>query len=94
VALVALHGPLDQADFGNLRTTRRAAIREHVTWLDCTGIWRGHPLETLWVAKWDQHPNALGHRLIAQCVRDQLERNASGLGVWPLLEKRAGSAVR
>jgi len=94
VALVALRGPLDQSHFGNLRTTRRAASREHVTWLDCTEIWKGRRLETLWVASWDQHPNALGHRLIAACVLDQLERNAAALDVGPLLNGPGARADR
>jgi len=35
---------------------------------------RGHDEESLWVSKLDAHPNAAGHRLLAQALREGLER--------------------
>lgn len=34
--------------------------------LDLSGVYAGHSLPDLWIARWDHHPNAVGHRLIAE----------------------------
>jgi hypothetical protein len=33
--------------------------------LDLSNVYNGHDRHSLWLAEWDAHPNALGHRLIA-----------------------------
>jgi hypothetical protein len=44
--------------------------------VDMTDVYQGHDRKSLYVAEWDYHPNALGHRLIADrlyhVLRDQL----------------------
>jgi hypothetical protein len=45
--------------------------------IDLSDVYAGHDLETLIVAKWDRHPNAAGHRLIADCLYTTLQ--AKGL---------------
>ncbi|HEX9728998.1 MAG TPA: SGNH/GDSL hydrolase family protein [Gemmatimonadales bacterium] len=33
--------------------------------VDLSGVYDGHELQSLWISAWDGHPNALGHRLVA-----------------------------
>jgi hypothetical protein len=35
------------------------------TTIDLTGVYDGHPADQLTIAAWDDHPNAAGHRLVA-----------------------------
>ena len=43
-----------------------------------------HPRESIWVARWDRHPNAMGHALIAEKLIERLEEmdNANELGIF------------
>jgi hypothetical protein len=41
--------------------------------LDLTGAYDGHHPKSLEVAPWDQHPNALAHRLIAKKLYEVLK---------------------
>ncbi|MGF1607826.1 MAG: hypothetical protein ACFCUQ_00405 [Kiloniellales bacterium] len=42
--------------------------------IDLTGVYEGHDLSSLWVARWDHHPNVLGHQLIADRLYDLLRQ--------------------
>ncbi|HTR21219.1 MAG TPA: hypothetical protein VMH88_10230 [Gemmatimonadales bacterium] len=70
---------------GNLATTRRAAAATHVPVLDCRHLWRGQRLDSLRLSSRDAHMNAIGHRMLAQCLFDELRRQAGALDVRPLL---------
>jgi hypothetical protein len=84
VAILALR-LLDSPSMGNLATTRRAIAAAGVPLIDCTGIWDGRSARTFRVSDLDAHPNAAGHRLIADCLFDGLARGASTLGIRPLV---------
>ena len=48
-------------------------------------VFQGHDRSTLRIASWDEHPNALGHRLIADRLLQELRKNdgALKLGITP-----------
>ena len=52
----------------------RAAQRAGFTILDLTGAYTGHKFSSLWIARWDHHPNAMGHRLLARKFYDVIEQ--------------------
>jgi hypothetical protein len=56
----------------------RLAKEAGFTILDLSGVYSGHALRSLWVARWDHHPNALGNRLIADRLYEVL-REREGL---------------
>lgn len=41
--------------------------------IDLDDVYRGTAIETIRLAEWDEHPNALGHRLIAERLFGELE---------------------
>jgi hypothetical protein len=41
-----------------------------------------YPMEDLRIAEWDDHPNALGHQLIASKLLDALKGSAGELGLY------------
>jgi len=47
--------------------------------LDLSDVYLGHDPTTLRIAEWDNHPNALGHRLIADRLFDEIRRHAATL---------------
>lgn len=54
---------------------RTATLARHVglTVLDLTRAYGGvDRLESLWITPWDNHPNAVGHRLLADHMYEQL----------------------
>jgi hypothetical protein len=44
--------------------------------LDLTRCFEGHDPRSIWFGEWDQHPNALGHRLIGEELYRVLRENA------------------
>jgi hypothetical protein len=50
------------------------AARAGFVVLDLTGVYDQHERRELWVAEWDDHPNALGHRLIADRLYDLIQQ--------------------
>ena len=52
---------------------RETAERYGMGCLDLSGTFDRLPLDEYRVAPWDQHPNALGHRLIFEALADALE---------------------
>ena len=42
-------------------------------------VFQGHKLETLQLAEWDDHPNQLGHRLVADALYNALAANPATL---------------
>jgi len=47
--------------------------------IDLTGVYDGHDPEKLAIAPWDDHPNAEGHRLVADRLYKGIEANADRL---------------
>lgn len=43
--------------------------------LDLSDVYDHQDLKSLWVAEWDAHPNAQGHKLIAGRLYEELEKN-------------------
>jgi hypothetical protein len=54
--------------------------------IDLSDVYRGHEIATLRLAPWDDHPNALGHRLVAERLYRELA--AAPLAVSPAAPKR------
>jgi hypothetical protein len=46
--------------------------------VDLTSLYSGQSLKKLWVARWDHHPNALGHRLLAERLFERLFLDENG----------------
>jgi lysophospholipase L1-like esterase len=64
---------LDRApDPGDKEVLVSAARDAGFTIIDLSGVYDGVPKENLTVAEYDFHPNALGHRLAAQRLYDEL----------------------
>ncbi len=56
--------------------------------LDLTGVYDVPDRQSLWVAEWDAHPNAKGHRLVADKLQSLVlanERALFGCGEPPAL---------
>lgn len=60
---------------GSLPMARRAAERAGVQSLECAGTWQGLDTIPLAVSPADPHPNAAGHRLLADCLTTELARS-------------------
>jgi hypothetical protein len=60
---------------GGLTLVRRAAAAEGIPVLECGDIWRWSNGGRFRLSEVDPHPNPAGHRLIAQCVSDELLRS-------------------
>ena len=75
-------------DWGAPRGSRRDARRvmeigrdAGFTVVDLHGAYRGGPRETaLWLAPWDNHPNARAHRLIADEMYSRMRPYVPGRG--------------
>lgn len=65
-----------------LRPVRRAYEAAGVPWLDCTNAYLGYDEGELAVSGNDDHPNATGHRLLAQCIENQLRDHPRLLPAW------------
>jgi hypothetical protein len=63
-------GPEDSAELG------RRAERSGFVVLNLWDTFRHAYIGSLWVAEWDYHPNAAGHRLLASRLYDAVERQA------------------
>jgi hypothetical protein len=57
---------------------QRFAGSPTATFVDATAAFAAHPPRSLWVSGEDPHPNALGHRLLADLARRALPRPAPG----------------
>jgi hypothetical protein len=64
-------------------TPRALALAEQSGFIviDLSDIYEGKDREPLRLAEWDQHPNALGHSLIADGLYAGLRRNENALGL-------------
>jgi hypothetical protein len=49
------------------------------TVLDLDGVYEGHDQSSLWIAEWDAHPNAMGHRLIANRLFDEIQHSSESI---------------
>jgi hypothetical protein len=50
------------------------------TIIDLSGVYGTHEPHSLWIARWDHHPNALGHRLIADRLYEVLREKEEVFG--------------
>jgi hypothetical protein len=57
----------------------RLAEEAGFVFLNLRRCYEGHDPRTIWFGEWDQHPNAFGHRLIAEELDRLLRENASDL---------------
>ena len=72
---------------GNLATTRRAAYSTGLPVLDCGRVFQGRRLDQFREGTQDRHPNAAGHRLIADCTLEGLLDRAPAVRLdWIPLE--------
>jgi hypothetical protein len=56
-----------------------AAAENGFVVIDLYNVFQGHDHATLRLASWDEHPNAAGHRLIANRLLQELHRNDAAL---------------
>ena len=55
----------ESAGSGDFRKDMERAANEGFSVIDLSVVYNGYDRHALWLAEWDAHPNALGHRLIA-----------------------------
>jgi len=53
--------------------TRASAGAAGFEMIDLSGVFEGREAADISLAEWDSHPNALGHRLLAERLFTQLE---------------------
>lgn len=63
-----------------LRYLERTALEAGFKTVLLTGVFEGHDLVDLRIARWDRHLNELGHRLVAEAVLDALRSDPRLLG--------------
>ena len=78
-----LENPLRQEEITRLS---RVAEESGFIVLDLTDAYDNQDLESLVVAYWDKHPNAKGHRLIAEDLYRKLREKEEEI---PLFQQRA-----
>jgi hypothetical protein len=78
----------DEKAFSNLR---RLAAKAGFATIDLRSAYGSTPMEELIVARWDLHPNARGHAMIAQALRDALVTNPGLLPIEESSASRPGS---
>ena len=59
--------------------TLRIAAAAGFAVIDLSDVYRGHEVDTVRLAEWDDHPNALGHRLVADALYRALSSNPAAL---------------
>ncbi len=70
IFMPALEIPVDREEADSLFELATAA---GFTTIDLSDVYNGHNVEELIVAEWDKHPNALGHRLLAEGLYQALQ---------------------
>ncbi|NNE42809.1 MAG: hypothetical protein HKN12_01245, partial [Gemmatimonadetes bacterium] len=68
-----------QQEMGDVETLVRLARDAGFVTLDLTGIYGDESPDVLRVAPWDMHPNALGHRMLADGIEAALRDNVEAL---------------
>jgi len=69
-------------EFAEVRARQQAAAEAlGMVTLTLDGAYGDHTIEQLAIAAWDEHPNALGHRLLADALLRQLEQNSDAIGL-------------
>ncbi len=91
VFMPTLEGSADDQDPTELE---RLAKEAGFLTLSLADAYKAHSREALWVAPWDHHPNAEGHRLIADKLFERLHKmdKAEALGIF--VESTPAPAVR
>ncbi len=67
--------PLNHTTADDVALMKRLAGDAGLIVLDLSNVYEGHDERDLIVAEWDRHPNALGHRLIAEQLYLELHRH-------------------
>ena len=57
-----------------------ASEADYIT-LDLTDVFNGYELDQLWLAPWDDHPNAFAHGLLGEELFEQLVENQKALNL-------------
>jgi D-alanyl-lipoteichoic acid acyltransferase DltB (MBOAT superfamily) len=60
--------------------TVRIAERAGFTVINLSSVYRGRDIAAVRLAEWDEHPNQLGHQLIASQLFDELQKQPSMIG--------------
>ena len=85
ITTVALYVPLTNEDLSRSTSRRRevldAARRAGFLTLSVEDAFATHDSKDLALGEWDSHPNALGHRLIADAIMRVLEREGASIGL-------------
>lgn len=69
-------------EFAEVRAKQQAAAEAlGMVSLTLDGAYGDHTIEELAIAPWDEHPNALGHRLLADALMLQLEQHSDEIGL-------------
>jgi hypothetical protein len=69
-------------EFAEVRAKQQAAAEAlGMVPLTLDGAYGDHTIEELSIAPWDEHPNALGHRLLADALMLQLEQHSDEIGL-------------
>jgi hypothetical protein len=76
---IAPADPLPRDPDALLRVGAESGLLE----FDLLHLYDGHDLGAIRVAPWDNHPNAAGHRMIADAIYAQLRQHAGTLGLHP-----------
>ncbi|HCH63818.1 MAG: hypothetical protein CL927_14570 [Deltaproteobacteria bacterium] len=69
-------------EYAEVRTSQKAVAESlDMVTLTLDGAYGDHTVDELSIASWDEHPNPLGHRLLADAMMRQLEQNSEALGL-------------
>jgi hypothetical protein len=72
---------LDESEIQDPTDLMRLAQEVGFTTIDLSDVYNGYNMETLIVAEWDRHPNAKGHRLMADRLFTDISERVPELSV-------------
>jgi lysophospholipase L1-like esterase len=47
--------------------------------INLDGVYDAYPVDAIRLAEWDEHPNALGHRLIAERLYQEIQAKRASI---------------
>jgi hypothetical protein len=74
-------------------TTLELAEKHGFVVLDLSGVYDGHELSAVQLTDWDRHPNALGHRLLAERLYQRMTERWDALFPGPQASRRMPSGL-